>query len=262
MRAATIWMMAAVAMVAGPAAAADDTRLVRTPDEKAMADAFPPTAAGIGVEGRATVRCQVGDDGRARDCAVTSEAPAGLGFGHAALRISGAFRFRQAKGAQPPPVDIPIRFKVPQDSQAVESRGYRPPKSPDDRRALARAVVARVIPTDWLTAKVSAYALQVFPDAPGPGESPPALADARRATQDAIAAGLPAMQEATALELAARNSAAQLQAMLDGPPPVDPGKFMDAAFKGVSPKWVLAQVAAIKADARARFCRDRGCGGG
>ena len=248
------------AMTATPVLAADGPKWLRMPDTEAMAAAFPGVAQALEIEGRAVIACAVTPAGRVQACEVSSEAPSGLGFGQAALAISADFRLRPTKAADAT-VRIPIKFQVPPDELLARADGYRPPRSAEPQKALAREVMARVVPTDWLNAKVSAFVTQSLPMASSPGEDPQALSDARAAMEAAIAAGLPSMQEAAALELAAHRPAKVLQAALDAPPP-DPKLFMDAQFKGISPNWSLAEVARIKADARARFCRPRGCGGG
>lgn len=62
------------------------------PSAEALMNAAPP-AFHDGVSGQTRIRCVVGLDGRLRDCVVTQEEPAGLGFGEAALRFSRSMRF-------------------------------------------------------------------------------------------------------------------------------------------------------------------------
>ncbi len=52
---------------------------------------YPAEAQAQGIGGRAVVECLVGEDGRLA-CEVTEEAPANMGFGAAALRISQDWR--------------------------------------------------------------------------------------------------------------------------------------------------------------------------
>lgn len=61
-----------------------------TPEE--IAAVYPPGARKAGVSGVATIDCNVTVDGKAIDCRVDSETPAGQGFGAAALKLSGTFR--------------------------------------------------------------------------------------------------------------------------------------------------------------------------
>lgn len=247
--------------MAGAAQAADGPQWLQAPNANAIAKAFPAVAQAMSVDGRVTLTCQSAPDGRMQACEVMAESPPGLGFGQVALDASRQFRIRPpSKGASTAgTLRIPMRFQVPPDPMLAKAKAYRPPKSPDAQKALARQVVTRVVPDDWLAAKVGAYVSQHLPQTPGPGEDPQALADARTAMAQAVQAGLPSMREATTLELAAHRSAAVLHAALDRPP-ADPGRFLDQQFKGLSPNWVLAEVAKIKADARARFCRLRDCG--
>ncbi len=246
-------------LAVGPTAQAAEPKpkWSRMPNADAMAAAFPGVAQAMGIEGQAVLVCSLTPEGRMRGCRVDSEMPVGLGFGQAALTIGADFRLRPTKAADAT-VRIPIRFEVPPDALLARADGYRPPRSPEPQKALAREVVGRVVPVEWLNAKVGAFVTQGLPAAPSPGEDPQALAEARAAMDAAIVAGLPSMQEAAAMELAAHRPAKVLQAALDAPPP-DPKAFMDTQFKGISPNWSLAEVAKIKADARARFCRSRGC---
>jgi protein TonB len=61
------------------------------PDARDYARYYPERAQEREVEGRATVECIVGADGRL-SCTVTSEDPPGYGFGDATLRVTRHFR--------------------------------------------------------------------------------------------------------------------------------------------------------------------------
>lgn len=62
----------------------------RTPDPQALADAYPGFAEDAGIEGAAEIECRV-SEARLEACEVKSEKPAGLGFGAAALSLSGQY---------------------------------------------------------------------------------------------------------------------------------------------------------------------------
>ena len=71
--------------------------------------AYPRDAWKARVSGRVIVRCLVGPDGQAHDCAVISETPSGMGFGEAAVKAMGYATF------------IPqVKDCVPQDNAAVQ----------------------------------------------------------------------------------------------------------------------------------------------
>ncbi len=65
------------------------------PDARDFARYYPERAQEREVEGRATVECIVGADGRL-SCTVTSEDPPGYGFGEATLRVARHFRVAPA----------------------------------------------------------------------------------------------------------------------------------------------------------------------
>jgi protein TonB len=84
---------------------------------------YPPRARAEGVQGRATLACTQRPDGSFAKCSVISEAPAGYGFGDAALAMSGRM-------ALPPPpagahhssdaskIVFPIVFQLPGSPKA------------------------------------------------------------------------------------------------------------------------------------------------
>jgi len=78
---------------------------------------YPEAAQKRRVEGAATLACIVTAQGVLSACRVEAEAPAGWGFGEAALKMTPLFRMKpKAKDGQPVagrPVSIPIRFKLP-----------------------------------------------------------------------------------------------------------------------------------------------------
>lgn len=71
---------------------------------------------GVTVSGRVVLRCDVSASGHMKRCIVTEESPPGMGFGTAALKLTGLFRVEKGDdqgsldGAK---VNIPIRFQLP-----------------------------------------------------------------------------------------------------------------------------------------------------
>jgi len=106
--------------------------VITNPDWKSRPSAedvslfFPPLATLLRIEGRAVISCAVSVVGALRGCTVISETPAGLGFGAAALSMSGRFLMRPAT-LDGHPVDggtvrIPINFllrEVPETTAPV-----------------------------------------------------------------------------------------------------------------------------------------------
>jgi periplasmic protein TonB len=66
-------------------------RWLEQPDGDDYARYYPDRASSRDQEGRATIDCLVGGDGRI-SCTVVSEDPAGWGFGEASLRVARHFR--------------------------------------------------------------------------------------------------------------------------------------------------------------------------
>jgi len=127
------WLLAGLlqgASAAPPVAEASPSVITRPdwlslPSADDMARLFPNAAANKGLEGRATIECQVNSAGRLIDCSVLTEEPVGEGFGAAALSMSAAFRMRPAtRDGQPVEggtVRIPLRFALPGGSPYVRS---------------------------------------------------------------------------------------------------------------------------------------------
>jgi hypothetical protein len=78
-----------------------------------MAAFAPPDAVERGIDGGAVIECVPDDSGRMQQCHVIFEAPEGLGFGAAALKLAPAYRIdaRASSGAiAHPTMKLPIRW--------------------------------------------------------------------------------------------------------------------------------------------------------
>lgn len=62
------------------------------PDGAALIHMYPREAMAQGIEGQATIECDVLNDGRLHGCVIVNETPAGYGFGEATLRAAILFR--------------------------------------------------------------------------------------------------------------------------------------------------------------------------
>ena len=101
---------------APPAKVIAEPRWIAMPSGDQLAGAYPRRAQSIGQTGSALLTCTVNAVGTVSACAVVSEAPAGAGFGAAAVRLSRYFRM-QPKTEDGQPVDgaqvsIPLKFTL------------------------------------------------------------------------------------------------------------------------------------------------------
>jgi TonB family protein len=102
-------------------------RWVQLPSAEEVGDAYPDAARKASIwTGRAALACLVQSDGKVA-CSLDSEAPAGYGFGEAAMRIAPHFRLATWTTEGLPVVGgkvrIPIRFEAPEQEP-------KPPAAP------------------------------------------------------------------------------------------------------------------------------------
>ena len=99
---------------------------MKKPTAQDLAGAFPVAAAKKRVDGKATIKCQADVAGFLQKCAVMTEAPAGLGFGQAALQLAPQFRMKpKIRGGKPVPTDD---VTIPVNWQGFSN--YQPPSMP------------------------------------------------------------------------------------------------------------------------------------
>jgi TonB family protein len=93
---------------------------LRKPSGRDLAEHYPDLASRLGIPGYALLVCSVGATGLLVDCRAESERPSDLGFGRAALAISGAFRMRpmtvNGKPIDGGTVRIPLEFRLPPEN--------------------------------------------------------------------------------------------------------------------------------------------------
>lgn len=92
-----------------------DPDWLRRPSADDIARYYPDRAQRLGVEGRATLSCQVDVSGKLQDCAVAEETPGDQGFGKAALALSRQFLLKPMTRdgtAVEAKIEIPLRFKL------------------------------------------------------------------------------------------------------------------------------------------------------
>ena len=104
-----------------PAQQITEPQWITDPQQMNLADAFPPVPLALARSGRAVLDCVVALDTTAA-CDVVDEAPSGMGFGAAALRLSRDWRFtpRMVDGQpQPGRKRVPLNFALGPDVQAA-----------------------------------------------------------------------------------------------------------------------------------------------
>lgn len=108
----------AFALASATPAAADETRY------------YPQEARQAEIEGLVKLKCTVkSKTGELKDCFVISEVPTGFDFGEAAMKMVPMFKMRPRDDldiSEESSVTIPIRFKLPTDSSAVEHNDRLP----------------------------------------------------------------------------------------------------------------------------------------
>lgn len=115
------------------------------PDGQAMADAYPGFASHAGIEGKASLVCQSGIDGRLSDCRVEKVAPLGLGFDAAALKLTERFESNpQTRNgvARPSEVAFRITFALPPVEPVLP---WNEPEPSPEHLALAREIAPRYV---------------------------------------------------------------------------------------------------------------------
>ena len=93
-----------------------DPDWIRVPTGRDVAKSYPPAASRRRISGEAVIECATTEDGLLTDCFILSEAPGGMGFGEAAIKMSPIFKMRQTtKGGQSiagGKVQIPFKLQV------------------------------------------------------------------------------------------------------------------------------------------------------
>jgi TonB family protein len=91
------------------------------PDGRQVAEAYPPLAVLLRIEGRSTLSCTVSSEGQLRNCVTQETTPTGLGFDGAALKLAESFRMtpkrEDGRATSSGTVRIPVRFVLPEDTR-------------------------------------------------------------------------------------------------------------------------------------------------
>lgn len=87
---------------------------IRQPTEARLTEAWPAAARQAGVSGKVVMNCMVAYDGGLEDCRVLTETPAGMGFGAAALSLTGQYQLSPNVDGQSTTggrMLVPVRFR-------------------------------------------------------------------------------------------------------------------------------------------------------
>ena len=109
---AAILLLQATAAARAPATTTDLPAWQKGPTPAEMNAVYPPAAAKANLAGSATVECTVDASGLLADCAVVGEAPAGSGFGAAAMALSPKFQMPLKSPSGASMVGRTVRFPV------------------------------------------------------------------------------------------------------------------------------------------------------
>ena len=243
---------------------------VRLPTGDEMSRYYPALPKGLSLSGSVRMTCAVNVSGSLYDCHIVSEAPAGLGFGQAALRMTPVFKMKPqtidgapVNGAK---VLVPVHFIMPTPPAAPPAGSLAAGPAVDPHLLeLARRMVdeggAGPLIDRASEALVSEYRAAAnrsgVPTNPGtPGAE---IVDDWR---QAFASARPILVDSVARLYAAKLSEQQITqtlAFLESPV----GKAFVAADRNVPQALVASLPAAepaITAEARRRFCAKTECG--
>jgi len=104
---------ATTSRTAAPAKQVTNPDWLRKPSADDISRYYPKPARDHNIGGRARVECRLASDGVLSNCVVLSEAPAGYGFGEAALNVATRFQMRPGtRNGQPigGQIIVPILF--------------------------------------------------------------------------------------------------------------------------------------------------------
>ncbi len=260
-----MYLMIGAWMAAAAAAPGVAPQWRAQPSPELMQEFYPVAAELVRLPGRAVLNCEVSLEGRAEACMVGAEAPAGLGFGTAALNLAPAFRFKPARIDGKPgrgTLSIPIRFALPEDPREAVGRAYAPRPSSPSQQALARQLSARGGYAARMAEELRQGVETQIHERDEMREDPALRAEAAAAVRGAAEAVIADMGEMVALALAGAFSEPELEALIAAPED-DLKRKLESRRRRIDPDGVAAALSLrMTAAARERFCAARDCGDG
>ena len=189
------------------------------PDGDEMSRFYPRAAALLDISGRVQLRCSVTAVGSLENCEATEERPAGLGFGHAGVKLATYFHMKPQTvdgvaigGAT---VNIPLSFKLP---QSTPTKALAPATIAPAKLALARRLYVALGYGDLLLGQLSeTFDYQVDQGAIDEGSDAsqaPGRALVRQALHQAVASHRDGTINFGAAELAKRFSMPEMRMLL------------------------------------------------
>ncbi|MBA4011399.1 MAG: hypothetical protein C0481_05985 [Phenylobacterium sp.] len=261
----SIWLGAialAALAVSSPGLAAAPPAVVTNPDwleqpsREDVSNHFPKVAEALGVSGRAVVTCKVDSYGKLEDCEHGFAQPPELGFGEAALAMSGLFRMKpkliDGRPVEGGVVRIPIRFSLPKASTEPTAS-----KATPQELAEARKLIAIIGPQ--VTAVLDAVVDRE--DLADPGVSAETVEAARTALRGALPTAKERLLAAAAEVYAERFDVAEMRAITAflGTPAGKISLGREVASMEVFEGAILDGLLLVLSQARSEFCAARNC---
>jgi TonB family protein len=230
----------------------------RGPGENDVEAARPAVLGALGLGGVARLVCVVDALATPTDCAVDTEAPAGLGVGSAVIRLASQLRLHpllMSQGAQGETVAVTVAFPQPEPEDL-----YSPPP-PRTAKALA---LARQLDEAESAAELSPGEIENLKKLEGeraPDADPAVVAEAVAA----LRVGVDASHRAYEIDLASARAAIFTEEQLAAAVAfyrTPAGKALRAKDDQLRAAYEAANDrsnARLMADARVLFCKDRAC---
>ena len=221
---------------------------------------YPPLAQFLTFEGNAIIHCAVTTQGELANCSVTSEAPKGMRFGEAAIKLAALFRMKPMTVDGAPvgggAINIPILFRLPKSSVPNSATALPGPEPSTKAMDLARRIATMATGQMRTTLAGTADRWKTFMTDISPEETAAIEAYKQSLAQTvpqfaeryaAIYAHTYSEQELT--DIAAFYESASGKAWFTR----QPGSA--AAMQAVGSQLQVA----VSSGARAQFCETRGC---